>query len=107
MTLECTHEVYLDCIINILKQKPLICPMCRRKYNISILNEPEKQEEKIPHEYIINIFPQNENDLRSLIIRDHVDDQCNFYEVFVIHGEILYQYSFMILHSTTTTTEVN
>ena len=99
--LECSHEVCLECIIKIIQIRPLSCPMCRKKYDIYLSKEKEEEEQvfEVPNEYVINLFPQNEHDLRSLIINDHLGNQCSFYEVFVHHGEILNQFSFIILHS--------
>lgn len=96
--LECTHEVCLKCIINILKIKSLSCPMCRKKYDISI-NDKEEQEEllfEIPYPYDINVVLQTDHNLRALIIQENIDDQCKFYEAYINNDELIF--SFIIIH---------
>ena len=93
--LECTHEVCLKCIVKILKIKSLSCPMC---YDICIKDKDDQQEQtfELPHEYDIDIVPQNDHNLRALIIQENIDDQCKFYEVYINNDELLF--SFIIIH---------
>ena len=51
VSLECTHELCLNCFVNTLKaKKTFSCPMCRHKYNYYL--KDEEQVFEIPEDYM-------------------------------------------------------
>src|SRR4051812_20595742 len=107
VSLQCSHELCLKCLINIIKKsnKILSCPMCRKNYPEIYLNKSEEQifeiPNNIPYPYEINILKQDNGQFQTLSLREHEDDLCDFYDIFISHGEQVYQISFIILYTST------
>ena len=55
VSLECSHELCLNCFINTLKAKnKFSCPMCRHKYDFYL--KDEEQVFEVPENYISEIY---------------------------------------------------
>ena len=75
-------------------------PYCRKKYpDIYFNNIQEELVFAEPTNYEINIIKQSTSQFESLNLKEHENDLCNFYEVFINHGDNIYQISFIILHT--------
>ena len=99
--LECSHELCVKCFVSILKniKKAFTCPMCRKLYSdIYFSKEEEEQVFHIPSSYNVNIIHENVSQFQDLRLTENENDICEFYEVFVNYGDIIYQVSFIILY---------
>ena len=80
ITFECSHEICIICLINIINTGSLSCPFCRRKYDIfEITDNP-------PYEITI----QEKDNIYSSIL------EGKLYETKIFHDRI-YNINFLVL----------
>ena len=88
---ECSHEICLKCLYQILKTKDdLLCPFCRKQ----IIYENESNE-SIPGMSEITIS-QEENIFKDIIRKDF-NEESTFYKVTFTLGNDILQFDFLIL----------
>ena len=111
VSLECSHEFCLKCVISLLKAKPdvLSCPMCRKKYNdvyISrdLLEDCQEEQifnspENISIDYDKMIIKQDNGLIQQLLINQYPSHCFAFYEVGILCENIEKSISICVLYN--------
>ena len=103
VSLECTHELCLNCFVNTLKVKnKFSCPMCRHKYDFYL--KDEEQVFEVPEGYMsepydpgyeIDIIPEQQSIFQGVISTFYPEHVYKFYRT-AVNSNIFY---FIIIHS--------
>ena len=103
VSLECTHELCLNCFVNTLKAKnKFSCPMCRHKYNFYLKDEEQVFEvsedyvfETYNSSYEIDIVQEQQSVFQELLTNCYPDHIYKYYRT-TLNGNI---YCFIIMFS--------